>query len=350
MALNEKELREQQSELAGELRRQIADKEAVLDGYKKEHGKLEDFFAKVTAQILPVLPLPSVYEKGSGKVGSPCAAVMRISDGHMGAVQLPDEIEGFGEYNPELCRSRQVDYAQRFCKWVDVNREAYQIDEVAVIVTGDLISGDIHEELRVTNAFPTPVQCVRAAEVLTEQIRLVASDFDKVVVHFLVEDNHARLTKIPQAKEAGYNSLNYVVGKLAEVYVSNLTNVEFNIYPQFEKVVSVLNRNYLIAHGHGVRGWMGVPWYGIERHLGKESKNRLNIIMNDITKAKEVGFHKYVFGHFHTYFETDFYSCCPSVSGTDAYDHQNGRHGNPGQSAWLVHPKYAEFNWINFKL
>jgi len=350
MALNEKELREQQSELAGELRRQIADKEAVLDGYKKEHGKLEDFFAKVTAQILPVLPLPSVYEKGSGKVGSPCAAVMRISDGHMGAVQLPNEIEGFGEYNPELCRSRQVDYAQRFCKWVDVNREAYQIDEVAVIVTGDLISGDIHEELRVTNAFPTPVQCVRAAEVLTEQIRLVASDFDKVVVHFLVEDNHARLTKIPQAKEAGYNSLNYVVGKLAEVYVSNLTNVEFNIYPQFEKVVSVLNRNYLIAHGHGVRGWMGVPWYGIERHLGKESKNRLNIIMNDITKAKEVGFHKYVFGHFHTYFETDFYSCCPSVSGTDAYDHQNGRHGNPGQSAWLVHPKYAEFNWINFKL
>jgi len=350
MALNEKELREQQSELAGELRRQIADKEAVLDGYKKEHGKLEDFFAKVTAQILPVLPLPSVYEKGSGKVGSPCAAVMRISDGHMGAIQLPDEIEGFGEYNPELCRSRQVDYAQRFCKWVDVNREAYQIDEVAVIVTGDLISGDIHEELRVTNAFPTPVQCVRAAEVLTEQIRLVASDFDKVVVHFLVEDNHARLTKIPQAKEAGYNSLNYVVGKLAEVYVSNLTNVEFNIYPQFEKVVSVLNRNYLIAHGHGVRGWMGVPWYGIERHLGKESKNRLNIIMNDITKAKEVGFHKYVFGHFHTYFETDFYSCCPSVSGTDAYDHQNGRHGNPGQSAWLVHPKYAEFNWINFKL
>ena len=350
MALNEKELREQQSELAGELRRQIADKEAVLDGYKKEHGKLEDFFAQVTAQILPVLPLESVYEKGSGKVGTPCAAVMRISDGHMGAVQLPDEIEGFGEFNPELCKSRQIDYAQRFCKWVDTNRGAYQIDEVHVIVTGDLISGDIHDELRVTNAFPTPVQCVRAAEVLVEQIRLVASDFTSVVVHFLVEDNHARLTKKPQAKEAGYNSLNYVVGKLAEVYLSNLANVEFNVYPQFEKIVHVLNRQYLISHGHGIKGWMGVPWYGIERHVGKEAKNRLQIIMDDITKAKDVGFHKYLFGHYHTYIETDLYSCCPSVSGTDAHDHKNGRHGLPGQSAWLVHPKYAEFNWINFKL
>ena len=350
MALNEKQLREQQSELAGELRRQIADKDAVLDGYKKEHGKLEDFFAQVTSQILPVLPLESVYEKGSGKVGTPCAAVMRISDGHMGAVQIPDEIEGFGEFNPELCRSRQVDYAQRFCKWVDTNRGAYQIDEVHVVVTGDLISGDIHDELRVTNAFPTPVQCVRAAEVLVEQVRLVASDFAKVVVHFLVEDNHARLTKKPQAKEAGYNSLNYVVGKLVEVYLSNLTNVEFNIYPQFEKIIHVLNRQYLISHGHGIKGWMGVPWYGIERHVGKEAKNRLQIIMDDITRAKDVGFHKYLFGHYHTYIETDLYSCCPSVSGTDAHDHKNGRHGLPGQSSWLIHPKYAEFNWINFKL
>ena len=350
MALKEGELREQQSELVSELRSQIAQKDNVLKLYKKEHGKLEDFFAQISSTILPVLPLESVYEKGSGKVGTPCIAVMRISDGHMGAVQLPDEIEGFGEFNPKLARSRQIDYAKRFCKWVDVNRGAYQIDEVAVLVTGDLISGDIHDELRITNAFPTPVQCVHAAEVLVEQIRIVASDFAKVTVHFLVEDNHARLTKIPQAKEAGYNSLNYIVGKLAEVYLSRVRNVEFNIYPQFEKVVSVLNRNYLIAHGHGIRGWMGVPWYGVERHLGKEAKNRLQLIMDDITRAKDIGFHKYVFGHFHTYFETDFYSCCPSVSGTDAYDHQNGRHALPGQSSWLVHPKYAEFNWINFKL
>jgi len=350
MAINENELREQQSEIVQELRSQIAQQDTVLDGYKKAHGKLEDFFARLSSAILPVLPLESVYEKGSGKVGSPCAAVMRISDGHMGSVQLPDEIEGFGEFNPELCRSRQVDYAQRFCKWVDVNRGAYQIDEVHVIVTGDLISGDIHEELRVTNAFPTPVQCVRAAEVLVEQIRIVAADFASVVVHFLVEDNHARLTQKPQAKEAGYNSLNYVVGKMAEIYLSKIENVEFNIYPQYEKVIHVLNRQYLIAHGHGIRGWMGIPWYSIERHVGKEAKNRLQIIMDDVTRAKDIGFHKYLFGHYHTYFETDLYSCCPSVSGTDAYDHKNGRHAAPGQSSWLVHPKHAEFNWINFNL
>ena len=350
MAKKVGDLREERSELVTVLRSQIAEQDIVLEAYKKSHGQLEDFFEKVSLAIRPIIPLTNVFEKGSGKVDSPCLAVMRISDGHMGAVQLPDEIEGFGEFNPELCRSRQIDYAHRFCKWVDVNRGAYQIDEVAVIITGDLISGDIHDELRVTNAFPTPVQCVRAAEVLAEQMRIVAADFERVTVHFLVEDNHARLTKKPQAKEAGYNSLNYVVGKLAEVYLTNIDNLEFNIYPQFEKVVHCLSRQYLISHGHGIRGWMGVPWYGIERHVGKEAKNRLQIIMDDITRAKDVGFHKYIFGHLHTYFETEMYSCCPSVSGTDAHDHHNGRHGVPGQSAWLIHPKHAEFNWINFKL
>ncbi len=347
---NLNELKTEHSELATELRGQIAEKDRILDEYKKSHGKLEDFFAKVSANIKPVLPLTSVYEKGSGKVGSPCVAVMRISDGHMGSVQLPDEIEGFNEFNPDICRSRQMDYAYRFCKWVDITRGAYQIDEVAVIVTGDLISGDIHDELRVTNAFPTPVQCVRAAEVLVEQMRVVSSNFSQVTVHFLVEDNHARLTKKPQAKEAGYNSFNYVVGKIAEIYLSTIDNVTFNIYPQYEKVITVLNRNYLIAHGHGIKGWMGIPWYSIERHVGKEAKARLQIIMDDKSKAAEVGFHKFVFGHYHSYFETDMYSCCPSVSGTDAYDHKSGRHSEPGQSAWIVHEKLKEINHNNFRL
>jgi len=344
------DFREEHSELSTELRSTIAEKDKVLEEYKRSHGKLEDFFAQLAINIQPVLELPSTYKVGTGKVGSPCVAVMRISDGHLGAVQFADEIEGFNEFNPEICRKRQVDYAQRFCKWVDITRGAYQVDEVAVIVTGDLISGDIHDELRVTNAFPTPVQCVKAAEVLVEQMRIVSRAFSKVTVHFLVEDNHARLTKKPQAKEAGYNSFNYVVGKIAEIYLSKIRNIEFNIYPQYEKVISVLNRNYLISHGHGIRGWMGIPWYSIERHVGKESKARLQIIMDDISKAKSIGFHKFIFGHYHTYFETDLYSCCPSVSGTDAYDHKSGRHADPGQSGWIVHPKLKEINFNNFRL
>ena len=98
-------------------------------------------------------------------------------------------------------------------------------------------------------------------------IAQIAPYFHSVTVHFVSEDNHARLTKKPQAKEAGMNSLNYLVGKMIEAYVKDLSNVRMNIYPMLEKVVNVNDRLYLITHGHTIRGWMGVPWYGVERKV-----------------------------------------------------------------------------------
>lgn len=178
----------------------------------------------------------------------------------------------------------------------------------------------------------------------------IAPQFKFVRVHFVSEDNHSRLTKKPQAKEAGMNSLNYLVGYMAKTHLLNFLNVSFDIYPMNEKVISVNDRLYLITHGHTIRGWMGVPWYGVERKVGKEALARMQIIMQEFERAKEIGFHKYVFGHFHTPIDTPLYSCGASLQGTDAYDHQAGRYANPGQSAWLVHPKHGEFNRINFNL
>jgi len=347
---SEEKFRAEQSEIVKQLEAEILEKERQLDDYQKEHGKLEVFFNRIEAAINPVIPLKKVYDPSrSDRVGSPLIAVPHITDGHMGQVQPKEEIEGFNEFNPDICRKRQIDFIMRFNDWVDKHRKGYTIDECAVIVTGDLISGDIHEELRVTNAFPTPVQCIRAAEVLIEQISLLASNFGKVTVHFLVEDNHARLTKKPQATEAGYNSLNYVVGKHTELYLKDTKNVEFNIYPQFEKVITIGKRQYLTTHGHGIRGWMGIPWYSIERQVGKESTARLQIIMDDLNRAKEIGFHKYVFGHYHTPFEHPLYLCGGSVSGTSAHDHKAGRHAKPSQTGWLI-GKHGEFDRTNFQL
>ena len=237
-----------------------------------------------------------------------------------------------------------------FIDWVEMHRSNYLVNNCSVIVTGDLISGDIHDELKITNEFPITVQVVRAAEVLTKQIAMLAPNFLNVTVHFITEDNHARITKKPQMKEAGYNSMNYLVGKIAKIYLEKHKNVQFNIYPQFEKVIHIENTQYLICHGHKIVGWMGIPWYSIERKVSRESMARMQIIMNDISKAKEIGFHKYIFGHWHTPFDSPLYSCCGSVSGCDAYDHSSGRFSKPSQSAWMVHSKHGEFNRINFNL
>lgn len=348
MPLNEDQLKDNYSEKSTELRAQITELRTTLQGYRREHGKLEVFFEQVIEAIEPIRELPLISFESRG--GTPVVPCLHLTDLHIGAVQDPNEIEGFNAYSPEISERRLTDLTTRWLKWTDYQRKAYTINDATIIITGDLISGDIHEELRNTNAYPSPVQVAEAARMVSSLIAQIAPYFHSVTVHFVSEDNHARLTKKPQAKEAGMNSLNYLVGKMIEAYVKDLSNVRMNIYPMLEKVVNVNDRLYLITHGHTVKGWMGVPWYGVERKVSKEAQSRLHLIMQEVERAKDIGFHKYVFGHFHTPIDTPLYSCGASLQGTDAYDHQAGRYANPGQSAWLVHPKNGEFNRINFNL
>lgn len=348
--------RAQYSEAVQELKAQLKEKDRVLGEYRKAHGKLELFFSEIKENLTPITPLPKVFKPSADnrKVSSSCAAVAHVTDGHCGEQQFADEIEGFGEFNYKICRSRQLAFVARVNRWILMHRPVYTVDELHVVVTGDLISGDIHDELSRTNEFPVPVQCKKAAEILASQVALWSPNFERVVVHFLVADNHSRLTRKPQSKEEGMNSFNYVVGHMAELYCSKHDNVEFNIYPVHERVIHISTRQYLISHGHAVRGWMGIPWYSIVRKLGKEATARMQIIMEEVQKAQEkarrIGFNKYVFGHWHVPINYPLFSCGGSVGGTNAHDHTDGRHANPSQSAWIVHPKYGEFDRTDFDL
>jgi len=342
--ISDAELRLKYNEEIQDLKRKIRVTEGLLSDYKKSHGSIAVLFDAVKDAI-QALPSPKAAPIVTAKktVETPCGVCFLICDTHYGAVQQRSEIEGFGEYSPEICETRSMEFIRRGVNWVNVHRTAYKVDEAYVLVAGDLISGDIHLELQVTNAFPVPVQVVNSARLLAQQVSELSRHFNRVVVHFIVEDNHARLTKKPQAKEAGLNSFNYLVGEMARLMLREHNNVAFDIYPQYEAVVNVVGRRYLLMHGHGVIGWMGFPYYGVERKIAKEAIKRMN--GPDRTK-----FHKVIMGHWHAPLAHPLYWIGGSVQGTDAYDHKYGRYAEPSQAAWMVHPKYGEFDRTDFIL
>jgi hypothetical protein len=53
-----------------------------------------------------------------------------------------------------------------------------------------MISGDIHDELRVTNAFPAPQQAIEAGEILAKQAAMAAPHFRSVILDIITDDNH----------------------------------------------------------------------------------------------------------------------------------------------------------------
>jgi hypothetical protein len=226
--------------------------------------------------------------------------------------------------------------------WVELHRTVYSIPEARFLVTGDLISGDI-QDLRVTNAFPAPRQAVEAGEILAHQAAIIAPHFERVIVDIITLDNHGRMTRKPQSKEGGINNWMYVVGHIAKILLSAHKNVTVNIWAQPEKVVIVNGRNYLLCHGHEVSGWMGFPYYGIERKAAREAIKRMN--GPDFTR-----FHRIIMGHWHAPLTHPHFWIGGSVSGTDAYDHQAGRQADPQQVSWMVHPQWGEFDRTEWQL
>jgi len=306
--------------------------------YKKEHGQLEQLMAEVLAAVPSITPQTPVYKSPTKpRVEKDIAVVVHITDAHHGAVQASDEIEGFGVFSPALSRARQYGLIEDVLNWTEMHRLGYSIPECRMLVTGDLISGDIHDELRVTNAFPAPRQALEAGEILAKQAVMVAPHFERVILDIITDDNHGRLTRKPQAKEGSVNNWMYVVANVAKNLLASHDNVLVNIWAQPQKVVNICGRRYLLCHGHDVSGWMGFPYYGVERKAGREAIKRMN-------GPDMVRFDKIIMGHWHAPMEHPIFWIGGSVSGTDAYDHKAGRHADPQQVSWFVHPKWGEFD------
>ena len=329
-----------------DLRQRVRSLERRLREYKQDTGSLLSLFRDLGEAVaaLPTPPKAAIYKPRRARVSvdSPVTAVLHATDWHMGAVQQPDEIEGFAAFSPEILEERIGKLAERFLRWVEALRSAYRVEELVVLSTGDMISGDIHEELRVTNAFPAPVQVARAADLFARMVATLAARFARVRVEWVSEDNHARLTRKPQAAEAGMNSLNYLVGYIARERLRDIGHIAFGLHPMFQVTVAVQQQRYLLTHGHMGGTWLGYPYYVAERKAGREALKRM--------RADRAKFDRIIMGHWHAAMRHEAYWIGPSPQGTTAYDHKAGRYGAPAQAAWMVHPKYGEFNVCDFRL
>ena len=327
------------------LRRQVDGLKQEVKTLQADYGDLKGYFRDLQAVAgnLAIAAQPQVYVPKEKSSKSSCVAVLHLTDWHYGAIQQPVEIDNVNEFSPEILEARIRNLVKDFVRWITVLRSAYRIDDLCILDTGDNISGDIHRELSITNAFPTPVQAFRCGVFKGEVFSSLAPHFNKINIEFLTPDNHGRLTTKPQSKQEGLNTHNYVVGHVAQLVSCNQKNINFKIHTQHSTAIQVGNRNYLISHGHGVMGWAGFPYYGIERKVAKEALARLH-------QPATQRFHKVILGHWHAPLKHPIYWIGGSASGTDAYDHKQGRRSEPIQCAWIVHPVHREFNQTDFLL
>jgi hypothetical protein len=217
-----------------------------------------------------------------------------------------------------------------------------------------MTSGDIHEELLRTNEFPPPVQAVAAGRLVAALVSGLAGQFRGVSVYGVGGSNHGRLSRKYQFKGGVLNNWDFVVYEHARALLARHDNVALHVLPAKKETVRIANHWFLCGHGDHVKSWMGIPWYGIERDLGRESRRRLDRLQEQLRRDAPVnGMMDYGLGaHWHTPFvgPSFRYLVNGSLSGTNEFDHSCGRHAPPQQVAALISPRHGLFGPVAWRL
>lgn len=229
--------------------------------------------------------------KGDGLPGVP---VMMWSDWHAGEVVDRNQINGFNEYDLTIMERR---IKRLVSTTIDLLRNHVVNPTYPGVVCnlgGDMMSGDIHEELSESNEKPMMMVLIDLLAILKWAIRQLADEFGKVFVP-CVTGNHGRNTRKPRAKGRNFSNFDWLLYQFLSQAFEGDDRVTFFIPDGPDASYSVCGHRYLLTHGDQFRsngdaqiGSLGAIIRGGKRKLTRNSGLGLD-------------FDTMVIGHFHQY-------------------------------------------------
>ena len=193
------------------------------------------------------------HSSGKGKRGrEPQSVLAPLSDTHIGDNVDYNQMSSLNSYTIDIFNARLYGWASQILDLVEFRRTFADIPELVVPLLGDMVSGDIHQELRETNQDNTMGQMIRGANLIAQALMFMAPHFETVRVPCVV-GNHGRMTNKPPAKDK-YVNWDYMLYQWVAAFCREQSNIEFEIPKSFFHVFPVCNRNILIMHGDSMKG------------------------------------------------------------------------------------------------
>lgn len=215
-----------------------------------------------------------------------------LSDTHFDEVVDAGEMGGVNAYNREIAERRLKRFFEGGIKLSRNYISGVRIDGVVCMLGGDILTGEIHDELIQTNEAPTTDSVVYWAERVSAGIGMWADEFGHVLVPAVV-GNHDRSQKKKQFKRKVRSSFGWLLYKMVEKEFKNDSRVSFLIPDSADCRFQIYDRWHLLNHGDEFQGGGGV------------GGNAVPIIRGDLKKQKRyasVGqpYDYSWYGHWHT--------------------------------------------------
>ncbi len=258
--------------------------------------------------------------------------VLFLSDIHFDEVVHPAQIGGCNEYNREIATTRLRNTFRNAVVLLKGHMSQPRYDGLVCVLGGDLLSGNIHEELTESNEAPIQVSMLALEEILEEGIGGLADEFGKVHVP-CVTGNHGRMHKKPRAKNRAFENFEWSVYQRLAAYFKRDPRITFDIPEGSDTSFNVYTHRYGLTHGDQFKGGGGIGGIMVPIMRGVSKKQN---------RQQQIGqpFDIALMGHFHQYIHTNQLIINGSVKGYDEYAAQNNFSFEPPQQAlWVDHPK-----------
>ena len=244
----------------GRLRRVVGDQAGRIEQLER----LNDYQGQA-------LRLPRWLSKPTAKRERVATLVTVLSDCHFDEVVNPAELDGRNAYNREIAEMRLERYFQQVIRLSHDYLTGMTYDGVVLMLGGDLISGDIHEELKETNAATTLDTVLHWSGRIAAGVTLLADTFGKVHVPVVV-GNHGRRTRKPRAKGRARDNFDWMIGQLVARHFDGDPRVTFQIPDGTDALVEIHGTRLLLTHGDQVSGGGGIGgiWPPIMRMIAKK--------------------------------------------------------------------------------
>ena len=240
--------------------KQLATYKAELAHYKKLYNKLVAKEAKQDLLIDAIEAYAPAFKEVEvnsprptrSQSGAPQVMVAVLTDTHVGEQVYSPQVMNANQYNYEIFNRRLSGWAQQVLSLAEYRRNICQIDELVVPMLGDMISGDIHDELARTNMDNCMMQMLTTAHLISQALMTLAPHFKTIKVTCVV-GNHARMTRKPPMKDK-YMDWDYLAYQWMAAFCKNQSNITFEIPKSFANTITVADRNILLFHGDAISG------------------------------------------------------------------------------------------------
>lgn len=267
-------------------------------------------------------------------VSSPGVPTIFASDWHWGERVDPAKIGGINKYDLTIAHARAREFVEVAVDLLKNHMVNPTYPGIVLALGGDMISGDIHAELKETNDIATLPALVDLWGVFVIIIRRLADEFGHVFVP-CVTGNHGRSTIKPQSKNRVETNYDWLLYQFLEKAFEDDERVRFKIASGSDVEWKLFDHSFAMTHGDQFKAGDSIIGSAGPIIRGDKKKKARN---------SEIGlsYDTLLLGHFHQLMMDQRRICNGSLVGYSEYAWSwNFPYEPPQQALFITHPTHG---------